>query len=88
MLIKVCYFSTNMFQYLLENSIMNYTKTIREFCLQNKADIFDVSYMKDTYFEMAPHKSLLKILNRLKAKGTIACVAKSVLPDQRRRQSS
>lgn len=34
---------------------MNYTKTIREFCLQNKGDLFDVSYMKDKYFEMVPY---------------------------------
>jgi predicted transcriptional regulator of viral defense system len=57
---------------------MNYTKTIREFCLQNKGDIFDVSYMKDTYFEMIPYKTLLKILNRLEEEGIIACVAKGV----------
>ena len=57
---------------------MNYTKTIREFCLQNKGDIFDVSYMKDAYFEMVPYKTLLKILNRLEDEGIISCVAKGV----------
>ena len=34
---------------------MNYTKTIRNYCLQNKGDLFDVSYMKDSYFEMVPY---------------------------------
>lgn len=57
---------------------MNYTKTIREFCLQDKGDIFDVSYMQDTYFEMIPYKTLLKILNRLEEEGIITCVAKGV----------
>ena len=57
---------------------MNYTKTIREFCLQNKGDLFDVSYMKDAYFEMVPYKTLLKILNRLEEEGIIACIGKGV----------
>ncbi|MCR4962958.1 MAG: hypothetical protein K6B40_03665 [Firmicutes bacterium] len=57
---------------------MNYTKTIREFCLQNKGDIFDVSFMKDAYFEMIPYKTLLKILNRLEEEDVISCVAKGV----------
>ncbi len=50
---------------------MNYTKTIREFCLQNKGEIFDVSYMGDKYFEMVPYKTLLKILNRLEEEGIV-----------------
>ena len=55
---------------------MNYTKTIREYCLQNKGDIFDVSYMKDTYFEMVPYKTLLKILNRLEEENILTGIAK------------
>lgn len=35
---------------------MNYTRTIREFCLQNKGEIFDVSYMGDKYFEIVIKK--------------------------------
>jgi len=57
---------------------MNYTKTIREFCLQNKGDLFDVSYMKDKYFEMVPYKTLLKILNRLEEEQIVTCVSKGV----------
>ena len=57
---------------------MNYTKTIREFCLQNKGDLFDVSYMKDKYFEMVPYKTLLKILNRLEEEKILTCVSKGV----------
>lgn len=57
---------------------MNYTKTIREYCLQNKGDIFDVSYMGDKYFEMVPYKTLLKILNRLEEDGILTCIAKGV----------
>ena len=47
---------------------MNYTKTIREFCLQNKGDLFDVSYMKDTYFEMVPYKTLVWLFLRIQKK--------------------
>ena len=57
---------------------MNYTKTIREFCFQNKGEIFDVSYMGDKYFEMVPYKTLLKILNRLEDEGIVTCVSKGV----------
>ena len=62
----------------MEELIMNYTKTIREFCLQNKGDLFDVSYMKDKYFEMVPYKTLLKILNRLEEEKILTCVSKGV----------
>lgn len=57
---------------------MNYTKTIREFCLQNKGEIFDVSYMKDEYFEMVPYKTLLQIMSRLEKEGIVECVSKGV----------
>ncbi len=57
---------------------MNYTKTIREFCFQNKGEIFDVSYMGDKYLEMVPYKTLLKILNRLEDEGIVTCVSKGV----------
>lgn len=55
---------------------MNYTKTIREYCAQNQGDIFDVSYMKDAFFEMVPYKTLLKILNRLEKENVLTCIAK------------
>lgn len=57
---------------------MNYTKTIREFCLQNKGELFDVSYMGEKYFEMVPYKTLLKILNRLEEENIVTCVSKGV----------
>ncbi len=62
----------------MEELNTNYTKTIREFCLQNKGDLFDVSYMKDKYFEMVPYKTLLKILNRLEEEKILTCVSKGV----------
>ncbi len=44
---------------------MNDTKTLREFCLQNKGKIFDAQYELETRFLLVPYKTLLKILNRL-----------------------
>lgn len=46
--------------------------------MQNKGDLFDVSYMKDKYFEMVPYKTLLKILNRLEEEKILTCVSKGV----------
>lgn len=40
---------------------MNYTKTIKEFCLQNKGNIFDVQCEMETRFTMVPYKTVLKI---------------------------
>ena len=44
---------------------MNYTKTLRNYCLQNPGKLFDVGFMAEKYFPMIPYKSYLKILNRL-----------------------
>ena len=57
---------------------MNYTKTIREYCLKNTGSLFDVSILKDTHFPMIPYKTLLKILNRLEEEKIIKKIAKGV----------
>ena len=44
---------------------MDYTKTVRAFCLKNQNQLFDVSYMATNYFAVIPRKTLLKILSRL-----------------------
>lgn len=57
---------------------MNYSKTIREYCNQNKGKIFDVSYERIHHFEMVPYKTLLKILNRLEEEKVIATYSKGI----------
>ena len=57
---------------------MNYTKTVRDYCLKNKDSLFDVSYMAEQYFDMIPYKSLLKIMNRLEEEGVVTSVSKGV----------
>jgi len=58
---------------------MNYTKTIREFCLKNRNTLFDVSYMTaDYFFSMVPYKTLLRILNRLVEEKILLPVSKGV----------
>lgn len=57
---------------------MNYSKTIREYCLQNKGNVFDVSYEMKTHFDMVPYKTLLKILNRLEEEGIIKKYSKGL----------
>lgn len=57
---------------------MNYSKTIREYCLQNKRNVFDVSYEMITHFDMVPYKTLLKILNRLEEEGIIEKYSKGL----------
>ncbi len=57
---------------------MNYTKTLREFCLQNKGKIFDVQYELETRFSLVPYKTLLKILNRLEAEEVVTKISKGV----------
>lgn len=57
---------------------MNYTKTIREFCLKNPDSLFDVSYMTTDYFSMVPYKTLLRILNRLVEEEVLFLVSKGV----------
>ncbi len=57
---------------------MNYSKTIRNYCLDNKGMIFDVSYEMERHFNVVPYKTLLKILNRLEDEGILATISKGV----------
>lgn len=57
---------------------MNYSKTIREYCLQNKGNVFDVSYEMKTHFDIVPYKTLLKILSRLEEEGIIKKYSKGL----------
>ena len=57
---------------------MDYTKTVRAFCLKNQNQLFDVSYMASNYFAVIPRKTLLKILSRLTDGGLLLPVSKGV----------
>lgn len=57
---------------------MNYSKTLREYCKQNKGKVFDVSYERIHHFEMVPYKTLLKILNRLGEEKIITTYSKGI----------
>ena len=57
---------------------MDYTKTVRTFCLKNQNQLFDVSYMATNYFAVIPRKTLLKILSRLTDEGLLLPVSKGV----------
>lgn len=57
---------------------MNYTKTLRNYCMQNQGKLFDVAFMMDRYFYMIPYKTYLKILNRLREEGILTTVSKGV----------
>ena len=57
---------------------MNYSKTIREYCLLNKGQMFDVSLEMKKHFSMVPYKTLLKILNRLEDEGIISKYSKGL----------
>ena len=57
---------------------MDYTKTVRAFCLKNQDQLFDVSYMATNYFAVIPRKTLLKILSRLTDEGLLLPVSKGV----------
>lgn len=57
---------------------MDYTKTVRAFCLKNQDQLFDVSYMATNYFAVVPRKTLLKILSRLTDEGLLLPVSKGV----------
>jgi len=50
---------------------MNYTKTIREYCNQNKGTIFNISLELKEHFSMIPPKTFYKILNRLEDEGVL-----------------
>lgn len=57
---------------------LNYTKTLREFCLNNQGNIFDVKYEQDKRFSLIPYKTLLKILNRLEEEKIVENISKGV----------
>ena len=57
---------------------MNYTKTLRNYCLQNPGKLFDVGFMAEKYFSMIPYKSYLKILNRLQDENILTLVSKGI----------
>ena len=57
---------------------MNYTKTLRQFCMKNKGNVFDAAKMAEDYFSMIPYKTLLKILNRLQSEGLLSPISKGV----------
>ncbi len=51
---------------------MIYTKTIREYCLQNEGIVFDISKEYKDRFSMVPYKTFWKILTRLEEEGVLA----------------
>ncbi len=51
---------------------MVYTKTIREYCLQNEGIVFDISKEYKNHFSMVPYKTFCKILTRLEEEGVLA----------------
>ena len=57
---------------------MNYTKTLRAYCLQNKGKIFDTGKMAEDYFPMIPYKTLLRVMNRLEQEKVVVTVSKGV----------
>lgn len=50
---------------------MNYTKTIREYCNQNRGTMFNISMERKDHFSMIPPKTFYKILNRLELEGVL-----------------
>ncbi len=48
---------------------MNYTRTLKEYCLQNKGSLFNISEEYENHFKMMPKKKYYKILNRLEEEG-------------------
>ena len=57
---------------------MNYSKTIREYCLQNEGRVLDVSYELKHHFSMVPYKTFLKILNRLEEEKILKKYSKGI----------
>lgn len=57
---------------------MNYSKTIRAYCLKNAGSIIDARQVAYDYFPMVPYKSFLKILNRLRDENILSPVSKGV----------
>lgn len=57
---------------------MNYSKTIRQYCLYNPGSVFDVSFEMKRHFSMVPYKTLLKIMNRLEGEGIVKTFSKGI----------
>lgn len=57
---------------------MNYTQTIRNYILERKGEMFDVSYEFNKRFQMIPYKTLMRILNRLEDEGLLLTVGKGL----------
>lgn len=57
---------------------MNYSKTIREYCLTNPGMVFDMSYERSNHFKMVPYKTFCKILSRLEDEGILKSYSKGI----------
>ncbi len=57
---------------------MNYTKTIREYCLQNKGGVFDIHRELVDHFPACKPKTFYKILKRLEEEGVLVRKAHGV----------
>lgn len=57
---------------------MNYSRTIREYCLQNPGMMFDMPYEHKKHFEMVPYRTFCKILSRLEDEGIIKTYSKGL----------
>lgn len=57
---------------------MNYSRTIREYCLQNPGMMFDMSYEHKKHFEMVPYRTFCKILSRLEDEGILKPYSKGL----------
>lgn len=57
---------------------MNYSRTIREYCLQNPGMMFDMSYEHKKHFGMVPYRTFCKILSRLEDEGIIKTYSKGL----------
>lgn len=57
---------------------MNYSKTIREYCLKNPGMVFDMSYEREKHFSMVPYKTFCKILSRIEDEGIIRTYSKGI----------
>lgn len=56
---------------------MSYTDDVRIYCKENKGQLLDVS-KAEKIFQNIPHKTLLKILNRLDEEGLVSNVSKGI----------
>lgn len=57
---------------------MNYTKSIREYCLNNQGTAFDMSYEHEHHFSEVPYRTFCKILNRLEEEGILKTYSKGI----------